>query len=262
MPRQGRWGRYTFHFLHFAMKDSFFVAPSRKRSRKPQATLPAKAEASDSDGPADMDELDLTHDHDVESDHSDNETAQEKRIRLAKQYISALKPSAAEEEDFDAAELDREIIGDRLRKDALEAAGRMLYTVSNRIPDAINVDRIRRVKGHAASVTCVAVTPNERFVYSGGKDGVIIKCKHRVIMIKTNGKGDVEKNQKAHTFRRHDKKKKDAKGHSDTVFSLAVSGDGQYLASGSKDKLICIWRVDTNEHVTTFKQHRDTVTVH
>ena len=35
----------------------------------------------------------------------------------------------------------------------------------------------RRLKGHQLSVTCVTMTPDDKFIYSGSKDCCIIKCK-------------------------------------------------------------------------------------
>ncbi|MBM6387871.1 MAG: hypothetical protein JSY10_28555 [Paenibacillus sp.] len=42
---------------------------------------------------------------------------------------------------------------------------------------------------------------------------------------------------------------------------LAISFDGQYLASGGKDKIINIWSVKEDKHIVKFTQHRDTIAV-
>ncbi len=42
---------------------------------------------------------------------------------------------------------------------------------------APNVDTIRVLRGHQLPVTCVAMTPDARYIYSGSKDCCIIKCK-------------------------------------------------------------------------------------
>ena len=41
---------------------------------------------------------------------------------------------------------------------------------------APEIDGIRSLRGHQLPVTCVAMTPDDRFAFSGDKDGSIIKC--------------------------------------------------------------------------------------
>lgn len=48
-------------------------------------------------------------------------------------------------------------------------------------------------------------------------------------------------------------------GHSDFVWSVALSSDGQTLASGSEDKTIKIWNVDTGQLLRTLNGHFDSV---
>lgn len=43
------------------------------------------------------------------------------------------------------------------------------------------------------------------------------------------------------------------------VLTLAVSGDGRYLASGGRDRLINVWDCRTDNVVETFRGHQDTV---
>ncbi|MGH1395625.1 MAG: protein kinase domain-containing protein, partial [Trichormus sp.] len=48
-------------------------------------------------------------------------------------------------------------------------------------------------------------------------------------------------------------------GHSDSVRSLAISSDGQFLASGSWDKTIKLWDVSTGKEIRTLTGHSDAV---
>ncbi len=45
-------------------------------------------------------------------------------------------------------------------------------------------------------------------------------------------------------------------GHSSSVYSVAFSPDGKYLASGSSDKTIKLWSVESKNEVTTLQGHR------
>jgi len=96
------------------------------------------------------------------------------------------------------------------------------------------------------SVTCLAISHDEKFLYSGSKDCSIIKW-------------DFITQRKLYCFRGHAKQTNHV-GHSDLILSLAISRDGILLASGSKDKTIRIWNTVTNNLIITFKGHRDAIT--
>jgi uncharacterized protein with WD repeat len=48
-------------------------------------------------------------------------------------------------------------------------------------------------------------------------------------------------------------------GHSDTVWSVAISPDGQTLVSGGSDNLIKIWNLNTGEEIHTITGHSEPV---
>ncbi len=48
-------------------------------------------------------------------------------------------------------------------------------------------------------------------------------------------------------------------GHSNKVYSVAFSPDGMYLASGSQDKTVKLWRVKSYENLTTLQGHSDNI---
>lgn len=50
------------------------------------------------------------------------------------------------------------------------------------------------------------------------------------------------------------------KGHRDGVYAIALSPDGQTIASGSADKTIKLWHLSTGELLGTFTGHTHTVT--
>jgi ribosomal RNA-processing protein 9 len=67
--------------------------------------------------------------------------------------------------------------------------------------------------------------------------------------------------EKLHTFPGGRKGVKNFNGHTRSVLCLAISYDGQYLASGGQDKVINIWSVKEDKHIVQFTQHRDAVSV-
>ena len=44
-------------------------------------------------------------------------------------------------------------------------------------------------------------------------------------------------------------------GHSDSVLSVAISGDGQMIVSGSRDTTLKLWDVETRELMKTIEGH-------
>lgn len=53
----------------------------------------------------------------------------------------------------------------------------------------------------------------------------------------------------------------DLQGHSDEIWTLALSPDGRLLASGGKDRRIGVWDVEKNEWLKGFGGHRDSISV-
>jgi ribosomal RNA-processing protein 9 len=86
-------------------------------------------ELSDSaDDGEDVDTMDLRASEGEQSSGEEDaaETPAEKRLRLARLYLEGVEKEARENAgEYDAAELDREIIGQRLRQDVAEGAGKV-----------------------------------------------------------------------------------------------------------------------------------------
>uniref|UniRef100_F6RPC7 U3 small nucleolar RNA-interacting protein 2 n=1 Tax=Equus caballus TaxID=9796 RepID=F6RPC7_HORSE len=172
------------------------------------------------------------------------ETAQEKKLRLAKLYLEQLKQQ--EEEKAEAREFEEDQVAGRLKEDVLEQRGRLQKSVAKEIQAPAPTD-IRMLRGHQLSITCLVITPDDSAIFSAAKDCTIIKW-------------SVESGRKLHVIPRA---KKGAEGqppgHSSHILCMAISSDGKYLASGDRSKLILIWEAQSCRHLYTFTGHRDAV---
>uniref|UniRef100_A0A8C1NCD7 U3 small nucleolar RNA-interacting protein 2 n=1 Tax=Cyprinus carpio TaxID=7962 RepID=A0A8C1NCD7_CYPCA len=145
------------------------------------------------------------------------ETPQEKKLRLAKLYLEQLR---------EEGKLQRLIAKELIAPEPAE---------------------IRLMRGHKLPVTCLVITPDEKYIFSASKDCSIIKWEvesgKKVQKIAGGRKG---------TEARH-------VGHTTHVLCMAISSDGKYLASGDMNKLIMIWDPTTCKHLYKLKGHRDAV---
>ena len=226
-------------------RDRFFLQKKSKRSVKDEEIESADSDKEISDY--------QSCDDDVASNVSDGEDAKEssgqKRLRLAKEYLERLQ---ATKDDFfvGAKQEDHEILSARLKSDQMEQEGRLFRDQISRI-GPVEVSKATLLKGHSKCVTAVSFPSQGTHLYTASKDGSIIKW-------------DTKTLKKIHTFERV--KKTSRKGqsqayyHSDAIYSLAVSSDSKFLASGGKDRMINIYSVDSNELVRSFFHHKDSIT--
>ncbi|KAI9259429.1 WD40-repeat-containing domain protein [Phascolomyces articulosus] len=257
------------------MNDSFFSAatPTRKRKRtgppgaaskaqsrqnnkavqkRPRQQNGKKKHESDIDESGDdeggIDDLNLSGGDSESSEEEIEETAAEKRVRLAKAYLGKIQEGLDEDlGGFDAADLDRDLIAERLKKDEDELEGRLHRRIADSFDyAAIDENSIQSRKGHQLAVTAVAFSESGTILYTASKDGSIIKW-------------DMKTLKKLHTYPGGRKGVKDYVGHTDHILCMALSTDDEYLATGGRDRVINIWSVKDNEHIVAFKQHKDTI---
>uniref|UniRef100_A0A2K6AI85 U3 small nucleolar RNA-interacting protein 2 n=1 Tax=Mandrillus leucophaeus TaxID=9568 RepID=A0A2K6AI85_MANLE len=171
------------------------------------------------------------------------ETAQEKKLRLAKLYLEQLRQQ--EEEKAEARAFEEDQVAGRLKEDVV-SGGRVTQHLSAQIQAPASAD-IRVLRGHQLSITCLVITPDDSAIFSAAKDCTIIKW-------------SMESGRKLHVIPRA-KKGAEGKppGHSSHVLCMAISSDGKYLASGDRSKLILIWEAQSCQHLYTFTGHRDAV---
>ncbi|XP_076066763.1 U3 small nuclear riboprotein factor 55K isoform X2 [Oratosquilla oratoria] len=219
-----------------------------KSGKKPPAKYLDEEISSDEDEDFSKKKKKFYEQSDDESSEEEQETAQEKKVRLAKQYLKELQAQKAQEKE-DEEEIEDEI-GQRLEEEVLEAAGKLQKTVADTFVRA-DTDGIHvlRCKQHKLSITCVVVSSDDQTIYSTSKDSSIVKW-------------SIDGKRLAHVLgaRKDDGDPKTKKAHSSHIYSLALSSDGKYLATGDKSGYILTWDASTLEHLKTFKKHRGAVT--
>lgn len=242
-------------------KDSKF-AP-----RKPQRDESISGSDDESNGTGDNLEDDAATSGSSEGE--EGETAAERRLKLAERYLQNVREEVVDTEGFDAEEIDRDLIAERLQEDVAESKGRMY----RQLAEDLDFDNATHswFKWNSESVTSVATCAP--WAYTVSKDLGLAKWRIQELpenqWLPKNGK----KHRKATpppkrkpeqvAFRRGDKSKaKDNKydGHVDTILAVAASQDGKFVVTGGKDRRIVVWEAETLKPLRVFTHHRDAVT--
>ncbi|KAI5301089.1 pre-rRNA processing protein [Ascosphaera pollenicola] len=272
--------------------SSFFTLPASQKKRKrddagaAQATKKRGPAPRDTKGTAaaplhkkkptkDADASDSESDEDIESDvvssaeeesgsESEDETAADRRLRLAERYLDNVKEEV-EDHGFDAAEIDRDLIAERLKEDVDEFKGRVFRQIADQLSFSTPAHSFFRADTH--STTSVAV--HSPYVYTVSKDKTLIKWE---LATPTDAS---ESPDPANTKSKRPERRKPRKikftrglqlteggekhGHTGSILSVAVSPSGQFVATGGSDKRIIIWDAESLVPLKTFSQHRDAV---
>ncbi|CAF1336953.1 unnamed protein product [Adineta steineri] len=184
-----------------------------------------------------LDNLLLNEEEDDENDFH------EQRLKRAKEYIEQIAKQEHEKE------LDRDTVSDRLRDDVLEQAGKLHRQVASNYSQPI---LLHSCHGHQQSVTCVCISNDNKYAFTGAKDCSIIKwclsTGKKLHLIRRIGKID-KKNERLPVI-----------GHYDHILAINISTDGQFLVSGDKSNLIQVWNAQTCQHIKTLRGHQGPIT--
>ena len=291
--------------------SSFFTAPAvqKKRKRSSAADAPKKkistarkssrsatkvplssdkATPTQKKQPVERDESILSSD--IESDESgdefldrhgsegasdssdgDEETAAEKRLRLAQRYLEKAREEVDEVDEyaFDAEEIDRDLLAERLQEDVAEAKGRVYRQLAGELDfqSAIHT----QFRWNSGTVTSVAVCAP--FAYTATKDGQLTKWRLQ----------DLPKHQWPQTTKKRPKrppappkrkpericysksnsgkaKDKTYQGHTGAILTVRASQDGKFVVTGGADQRLVVHDAETLRPLRAFTHHRDAVT--
>ncbi|EDW91082.1 U3 small nucleolar RNA-interacting protein 2 [Drosophila yakuba] len=178
------------------------------------------------------------------SDEGEEETAQDKRLRLAKQYLSEIEKQEAERAD------DRELgqsVEQRLQTEYLDSVGKLRRNIAGSLKSCES-SRILKHKLHHTPICALALSPDGKYLYTGAKSQFLLKwCTETG---KVLDKSDVLS---------HREEPETVKKRRSHVISICLSSDMKFLALAEGGPHIQIWCPQTMKHIKTLKGHRDCV---
>uniref|UniRef100_A0A0B7KE02 Ribosomal RNA-processing protein 9 n=1 Tax=Bionectria ochroleuca TaxID=29856 RepID=A0A0B7KE02_BIOOC len=168
-----------------------------------------------------------------EASDSDNEgeTAAEKRLRLAERYLENVKEHV-DEAGFDAADIDRDLIAERLQEDVAETKGK----VYRQLGSELAIDKASQTFFRTNTGPVTSITSSAPYFYTATKDLHIHKG--------STGK----------------KKEKNYQRHTGPILAIAASPDGRYVVTGGADRKLIVHDAETLKSVKVFNHHRDAIT--
>ncbi|QBM89764.1 ribosomal RNA-processing protein 9 [Metschnikowia aff. pulcherrima] len=233
--------------------DPFLSDPSRKRKRpttskphprreKPSAERDSEiSSASEDEGANSEQEAKYERqDGDISSDEEFfEESAADKRRRLAKQYLQNLKEQEIAGDDYDAQDLDDDILARRLQDDVAENKGKMYKFLAEKVGLQLQERTPRTTRVGLKNLTGVAV--KYPYIYTVSKDMELVKWKagkqgrpQRV----RHAKGGLR-------FVNINTKNPAANHHSAPINCVAASHDGRFVVTGGEDARLIIWSAET-----------------
>ncbi|XP_022140121.1 U3 snoRNP-associated protein-like EMB2271 [Momordica charantia] len=246
-------------------KDPFFSSESRKRRKIVDDNDEIESGESDEDNGFMGSDAERGKYEGAEDEQFEEETADEKRKRVAKEYLEKIREIARREKQREDEEKDEDesggegerdsLVAQILQQEQLEDSGRVRREIASRVQKPEARDEFQILIKHRQSVTAVALSDDDLKGFSSSKDGTIL---HWDV---DSGKGEKYQWPSDEVLRLHGAKDPQGRAtkHSKVILSLAVSSDGRYLASGGLDRHVHIWDTRTREHVQAFPGHRGPV---
>ncbi|KAF4120480.1 ribosomal RNA-processing protein 9 [Geosmithia morbida] len=225
-------------------------------------------DARQQDGSDDDNGESSSEDGRVTEGQDEEETAAERRLRLAERYLENIKEHV-DEAGFDAADIDRDLIAERLQEDMAESKGR----VYRQLASSLALDRASRTFFRSNSRAVTSISTCGPYVYTASKDMCLHKWRTQ----------DLPQDQFPQTTRRKpagpdaparrrptletwvkgDRGKARDRGykrHVGPILAVAASPDGQYVVTGGEDRRLIVWDAATLRPLKVLSQHRDAVT--
>ncbi|XP_072958442.1 U3 snoRNP-associated protein-like YAOH [Typha angustifolia] len=194
------------------------------------------------------------------------ETADEKRVRVATEHLERIRAIAKKleeeegDEDEEEGQEEREgkrdsLVAEILQKGQLEESGRVRRFIASRVLTPEPHDDFRLLVKHRQSVTAVTLSEDDLKGFSASKDGSILHWD-----VET-GKSEKYLWPSEDVLLSHYAKapQNPSTKRSKHILALAVSSDGRYLASGGLDRHVHLWDTRSRKHIQAFHGHRGPV---
>ena len=204
----------------------------------------------------------------AEDSDEEVQTAAERRLKLAEQYLQNIKEHV-DVVGFDAAEIDRDLIAERLQEDVAETKGRVYRQLASELSFGTATQTLFRSNTNAVT----AIAAQGSFFYTTSKNLHVQKWrlqdlpKHQwpKTTKKKPKKPDAPPKRrpelvawlKGNTSRRKDR---NYHRHTDHILAIAASPDGKYVVTGGQDKKIIVYEAETLKPIKMLMHHRDAVT--
>lgn len=233
---------------------SFFIRKNVSKRKKPAArvtnnNVKKKKTQNHIDDEISSDSSESDHDEKLPySSDSDGEkymTADEKKVQLAKKYLSEIEEEERRRlEDDDDEQVNKNILK-RLKDDVLDQKGKLKTKLADSLAFPTDIVELRN-RNHTKAITCTVVSPDDKYAYSSSKDVSIIQWDLQMC--------------KVHKCLSYNRKKpqNNPTHHNYPILSLAVSDN--YLASGDTSGLIVVRNPTTLEYIGSLTGHKDGVT--
>lgn len=202
----------------------------------------------------------------------EDETAAERRLRLAERYLSNIR-TEVEDHGFDAEEIDRDLIAERLVEDVAESKGRMYRHLAEELDFKSASHSWFKTTTH--SITGIATCAP--YAYTVSKDLWLVKWRLQDLpkdqwLPKSKSKGRKTKLKEPPppkcrpesllSTRGDSRKAKDPsyQHHTAPILTIAVSPTGTFVVTGGADRKLIVWDATTLLPLRVFSQHRAAVT--
>lgn len=225
----------------------------QKREEKPEVSKRPAKEVEEIDSDAfDSEEADSINGNakarkEYISDESDEETPQDKRLRIAQLYLEEISKEEASRAEDKAL---HDVVSDRLRKDYLDSVGQLRKNIAGSITGYNKGDiKLLKHKKHKLSICSLAISTDNDYLFSGAKMQFVVKWNLKTL--KSEGLIDVQP---------HVEDPDNGIKRRSHIVAMSLSTDMKYLAIAEGGNNIQIWCPKELKHIKTLKGHRDVVT--